>query len=235
MNYYVPIQQDEACKRYLFSQTSPSTSSKPRYTYLVPRILMRKYSLTSTAYKFLDIGIVVGPISHVQIAAMPEIDKVHDIVLTDRRVKVREFVEATGISRGTVISILHEQLDMKKLSARWVPHEFLRRFVTVDETWIHYFTHGIIHIDYLSSKQTINGDYLLDRFKILKKKCPCLAKRKVLFHQDNARVHTCPAPMAKFNELLSHPGYSPDLAPCDYFLFPNLKKWFGGKKFTTRE
>ena len=28
-------------------------------------------------------------------AAMPEIiDKVHDIVLTDRRVKVREFVEA---------------------------------------------------------------------------------------------------------------------------------------------
>jgi len=53
---------------------------------------------------------------------MPEIiDKVHDIILTDRRVKVREFFEATGISHGTVISILHEQLGMKKLSARWVP------------------------------------------------------------------------------------------------------------------
>jgi len=24
-------------------------------------------------------------------------------------------------------------------------------------------------------------------------------------------------------------------APCDYFLFPNLKKWFGEKRFTTRE
>jgi len=40
--------------------------------------------------------------------------------------------------------------------------------------------------------------------------------------------------MAKFNkfryELLPHPA---DLAPCDYFLFPNLKKWFGGKRFTT--
>ena len=94
-------------------------------------------------------------------AATPEIiDKVHDIVLTDRRVKVRERVEATGISHGTVISILHEQLSMKKLSARWVlclltvdhkrdrvtiskqclkmfqrnPDEFLRRFITVDET-----------------------------------------------------------------------------------------------------
>jgi len=35
--------------------------------------------------------------------------------------------------------------------------------------------------------------------------------------------------------LLPYPAYSPDLAPCDYFLFPNLKKWFGGKRFTTRE
>ena len=41
--------------------------------------------------------------------ATPEIiDKVHDIVLTDRRMKVRELVEATGISHGTIISILHE-------------------------------------------------------------------------------------------------------------------------------
>ncbi|XP_018316263.1 histone-lysine N-methyltransferase SETMAR-like [Mycetomoellerius zeteki] len=101
---------------------------------------------------------------------------------------------------------------------------------------------GIIHIDYLPSKQT-NGDYyvaLLNRFNnILKKKRPHLAKKNVLFHQDNARVRTCSAPIAKFNEfryeLLPHPVYSPDLAPCDYFLFPNLKKWFGGKRFITRE
>jgi len=49
-------------------------------------------------------------------AVMPEIiDEIHDIVLTDRQVKVRELVEATGISHSTVISILHEQMDMKKL------------------------------------------------------------------------------------------------------------------------
>jgi len=57
-------------------------------------------------------------------AATPEIiDKVHDIVLTDRRMKV---CEATGTSHGTVISILHEQLSMKKLDAArksWVPQE----------------------------------------------------------------------------------------------------------------
>ncbi|KAG5336727.1 SETMR methyltransferase, partial [Acromyrmex heyeri] len=75
--------------------------------------------------------------------------------------------------------------------------------------------------------------------KIMAKKHSHLAKKKVLFHQDNARVRTCLTLMAKFNEfryeLLPHPAYSPDLAPCDYFLFPNLKKWFGGKRFTTRE
>jgi len=56
-------------------------------------------------------------------AVTPEIiDKVYDIVLTDRRVKVRELVKTTGISQynGTVISILQEQLSMKKLSARWM-------------------------------------------------------------------------------------------------------------------
>jgi len=49
----------------LFSQTSSSTSSKLCY---MSHILMKKYALISIAYKFLDIGIIVGSISHVQIA-----------------------------------------------------------------------------------------------------------------------------------------------------------------------
>jgi len=51
----------------------------------------------------------------IETATSEIIDKVHDIILTNRRVKVRELVEATGILHGTVISILHEQLSMKKL------------------------------------------------------------------------------------------------------------------------
>jgi histone-lysine N-methyltransferase SETMAR len=88
------------------------------------------------------------------------------MVLKDRRLKVRELAEATRISIGAVVSILHEKLGIKKLSARWVPcllsaenkrnrvvaseallarisrnpEEFFRRFVTVDETWIHHYT-----------------------------------------------------------------------------------------------
>ena len=88
------------------------------------------------------------------------------MVLADRRVKMREIVDAIGISYCSVVSILNDQLGLKKLSARWVPrllsvdhkrnrvstlkdcvelfnrnsNEFLRRFVTVDETWINYNT-----------------------------------------------------------------------------------------------
>ena len=41
------------------------------------------------------------------------INKVHDIVLEDRREKVRGIEEACDISHGTVISILHEKVISK--------------------------------------------------------------------------------------------------------------------------
>ncbi|XP_011148888.2 putative uncharacterized protein FLJ37770 [Harpegnathos saltator] len=102
----------------------------------------------------------------VEVTTPEMIDKIHDMVLNDRRIKVREIVEATGISQGTVFSILHEKLGVKKISVRWMPHllsvknkrnrvvdseailalfrrnpdEFLRRYITVEEKWIHHYT-----------------------------------------------------------------------------------------------
>ena len=32
-----------------------------------------------------------------------------------------------------------------------------------------------------------------------------------------------------------HPPYSPDPAPCDYYLFLNLKKWLCGRRFESNE
>jgi len=67
----------------------------------------------------------------------------------------------------------------------------------------------------------------LDHFNnILKKNRPHLAKKKMLFIKTMHGFTR--ASIAKFNEfryeLLPHPTDSPDLAPCNYFLFPNLKK-----------
>jgi len=61
-------------------------------------------------------------------ATTPEIiEQVHDMVLDDGRMKVREIAETMGISKERVGYILHEQLDMKKVCARWVP-----RLLTAD-------------------------------------------------------------------------------------------------------
>ena len=34
--------------------------------------------------------------------------------------------------------------------------------------------------------------------------------------------------------VFNHPRYSPDLSPCDFFLFPRLKKMLSGNKYTSR-
>jgi galactokinase len=51
-------------------------------------------------------------------ATTPEIfDKIHDMVMDDRRVKVQEIASAVGISSERVHNILHQHLNMRKLSA----------------------------------------------------------------------------------------------------------------------
>jgi histone-lysine N-methyltransferase SETMAR len=88
------------------------------------------------------------------------------MVLDDWWMKVREIAETKGISKERVGCILHEESDMKKLCARWVPRlltadqkrtrmkfseqclerfdknktDFVRRLITMDETWIHHYT-----------------------------------------------------------------------------------------------
>ncbi|CAK1596584.1 unnamed protein product [Parnassius mnemosyne] len=92
--------------------------------------------------------------------------KVHDMGLADRRLKLSEIADTIGISKEREHHILSEELNMKKLSARWVPRflthdqkrirvqnskecldrfqsnkaDFSRRFLTTDETWVHHYT-----------------------------------------------------------------------------------------------
>lgn len=73
----------------------------------------------------------------------------------------------------------------------------------------------------------------------MQEKRPHLAEKNVLCHQINGPVHTSVIMMAKINEfkleLLAHTSYSPNFAPSDYFLLPNLKKWLGGDKFANND
>ena len=100
---------------------------------------------------------------------------------------------------------------------------------------------GVIMLDFLPKRSTITGVYYaLDQLRtaIHEKHWSKLSKG-VLLQQDNARVHTCKVAMDAVErngyELIPHPAYSPDLAPSDFFLFPNLKKDIHGLHFRSDE
>ena len=50
------------------------------------------------------------------------IDQIHELILEDRRISSKSISEQLIISRGERVGfIIHEDLDMRKLSAKWVP------------------------------------------------------------------------------------------------------------------
>jgi histone-lysine N-methyltransferase SETMAR len=92
------------------------------------------------------------------------IDQIHELTLEDRRNSAKSIAEQLDISRERVGSIIHEDLNMRKLSAMWVPkclntdktdngaiglsyfYNFFgtiqmiscrARLVTMDETWLY--------------------------------------------------------------------------------------------------
>jgi len=83
------------------------------------------------------------------------VTKIYDLVLADRRLKIREIAETVGMSKNRVGHILHALAKAK-----------------------------LVELGY---------------------------------------------------KLLHHPPYSPDLTPCDFFLFPNLKKSLAGQNFASNE
>ena len=57
-----------------------------------------------------------------KIVTIPEIiDQIHELISDDRRISAKSIAEQLGISSERVGSIIHEDLDMRKLSAKQVP------------------------------------------------------------------------------------------------------------------
>jgi hypothetical protein len=59
-----------------------------------------------------------------------------------------------------------------------------------------------------------------------------------LLHHDNAPFHTSfftREYLTKNMTVVLHPPYSPDLAPCDFSLFPQLKIKLKGRRFDTTD
>jgi len=91
--------------------------------------------------------------------------QIHELILEDLRISAKSIAEQLGISRERIGSIILEDLEMQKLSAKWVqkclnadkkcqrwqssqqileffgcvPNDFLSRLVTMDKTWLYHY------------------------------------------------------------------------------------------------
>ena len=80
---------------------------------------------------------------------------------------------------------------------------------------------GVIHVDFLTDARTVNAAYYSDLLATdVKEKIRSKRKtggKRVAFLQDNACPHTAKTTMETLQKLkwilLTHPPYSPDLAP----------------------
>ena len=90
---------------------------------------------------------------------------------------------------------------------------------------------GIIYMHWVPTGQTVNKEYYIEVLREFRKRF--LGKRPVLFksglwhfQQDNASVNISILVTDYLTKMglrtVPHPPYSPDLAPCDFCLFPKL-------------
>jgi len=93
------------------------------------------------------------------------IDQIQELILEERRISAKSIAEQLDISRERAGSIIHEDMDKRKLSAKWVPkclnadqkrqrcqsseqllkffrrnpNDFLSRLLTMDETCLYHY------------------------------------------------------------------------------------------------
>ena len=230
------------------------------------------------------------------------------VVEQDARLSVKDIVSCTGISEGSVQTILKKRLDLRKVCARWVPHllteahktqrlkcarELLKTYkgcnsrvisslLTGDKTWVHMFEpqrradnkqwkqkdekkRPCIAKRTISSKNMLYAIFFSSSGPVVQVPCPSghtvtgrfcknsvLKKVKEFYNKkrsskgwsgvhlllDNAFSHKLEVVKSFLAsekvKVLNHPPYSSDLSPCDFFLFPGLKKMFSGNKYTSR-
>jgi len=103
---------------------------------------------------------------------------------------------------------------------------------------------GIVHREFVPHGMTVNVDFYCDvlrrlRENVRRKTPQKWQNQKLIIHHDNAPAYRS----FKFSQFLAknsmtvvpHPPYSPDLVPCDFFLFPKLKLRVKCRRFDTIE
>ena len=103
---------------------------------------------------------------------------------------------------------------------------------------------GRIYMHWVTTGQTVNKEFYVEVLrgfrKRFRRKKPALFKSgQWHFQQDNAPIHNSILVTDYLSKMgiktVHHPPYSPDLAPCDFFLFPKLNEKLRGCRYETIE
>jgi histone-lysine N-methyltransferase SETMAR len=233
-----------------------------------------------------------------------KISRIQELVANDPHITTRRLEEESGISHERIVHILHNELDLHKICAKWIPHKLsaehkekrveiskqllqvldkgYNNIITGDETWMYFFTisskegnkvwlekgesrpqivrtaqnskkrmfciffsvDGVVARIVVKKKQTVNANLyskqiLPEVFSKFMEKKGRTTVRDVMLHHDNAAPHKAGIVTEYLSKervkLLPHPPYSPDLAPCDFYLFPKIKHELSGKSFNSVE
>ncbi|UYV65965.1 hypothetical protein LAZ67_3006016 [Cordylochernes scorpioides] len=181
------------------------------------------------------------------------IEKVREFVANNRSASLRMMAEVLHINKETIRTILHEdlgggggggvKLNMTQRQSAKVPNgsqktlhkpKKTRKVPSKIKTMLITFfdSRGIIHKEFVPAGQTITGEYYLN---VLKRLIARIRRIRPEYHDedswcllhDNAPSHSSLIVrrfLAKNNVcVLNHSPYSPDLAPCDFYLFPKIK------------
>lgn len=137
--------------------------------------------------------------------------------------------------------------ESKRQSSVWIfpgenPPQKFQRSRSVGKKMVASFFSKTGHVAtiQLDDRRTVNADWYVNHcipqvLDAWRNKRPRTGLRGLLWHHDNASAHTAALTIDFLSEnsiqLVTHPAYSPDLAPCDFFLFPTVKEKIRGTKF----
>jgi len=228
---------------------------------------------------------------------------VREIVCADQHLTIREVAEEVRIAFSTCQKILTEDLRMRRVTAKFVPHlltpeqkddrvsvctglhdlaqndpNFMSSAIADDECWVFgydpetkqmfsqwstsssprlkkarqvkfniktmliafFHIDGLVLHEFIPTGQMVNKEFyktVLQRLRnaVRRHRPEKWRSGNWILHHDNTPAHravTTNEFLAKhYIPSLPQPPYSPDLAPCDFFLFPQLKKIMKGRRF----
>jgi hypothetical protein len=105
---------------------------------------------------------------------------------------------------------------------------------------VRFFDHKrVVHYEFIKQGQTVNQHCYLEVLtklrECVRRNLPGLWPDNWILHHDNVPAHYALIVrefLAKTSiTKMDHPHYSPDLAPCDFWLFPKLKTALKGQRF----